>query len=128
MGQPLCKRRTRAAAFLGRGVEHHHVLTCVQEVAKVMTTSTDQHIRLEQPKLELGLCIQPGNRGCPHGPCVDVKTHKEHQLGRAAEGFVGGDHLNPVCSRRLMRNIGGRTDVFEDVDERWPFVWEPKRQ
>ena len=93
-----------------------------------MTTSTDQQIGLKQAKFELGLCIQPWNRGRPHGPSVDVKAHKEHQVGRAAEGVVGGDHLNPVGSRRLMRNIGGGTDVFENVNERRSFVWERKSQ
>ena len=90
VGQPLCKRRTRAAAFLGRRVKHDHVFTCVQEVAKVMTTSTDQQIGLKQAKFELGLCVQPWNRGGSHGPSVDVKADEEHQLGRAAEGIVGG--------------------------------------
>ena len=59
-------------------------------------------------------------------PSVDIKAHKEHQVGRAAEGVVGGDHLNPVGSRRLMRDIGGGTDVFENVNERRSFVWERK--
>jgi hypothetical protein len=66
VGQPLCKRRTWSPAFLGRRVKHHHVIACVQEMAKVMTAAPDQQIGLKQAQLELSLRIQPRYGWGPH--------------------------------------------------------------
>src|SRR6056300_1508923 len=88
VAEPFRQRSAWPTAFLGSGIENDHCRSCVQQMAKMVTSSTNQTVCLERAQLNLSACVQPRDNGSPHPPCVNIKACKNDQFGLATQGIL----------------------------------------
>ena len=94
----------------------------------MMSPTSDQSVGLKHTEFKLCRGVQPRYGGGAHGPCINVQTDQQDEVGGATQSVVGRDHLHTIGPRGLMGQVSGSADVVEEVNKSGAFVHKGQAQ